>query len=194
MAPPSPEDQSVASSSNSDPFLSASTSTPTPASRSRAGSLLFAAPDDDGEYLAILSRFISVSAGCDSTPSPTVGLDGVEPTLSLLSWANNLLSSLSENKRRRETHIQAMYDQLEVLWRRLGVAEEDMDAFVEVNRGSTDECVRAYEEELERMLDVKRERMGEFVANAREEIWKLWEDIMVGEDERRDFAPFADGE
>ncbi|KAF9493718.1 hypothetical protein BDN71DRAFT_1449968 [Pleurotus eryngii] len=194
MAPPSPEDQSVASSSNSDPFLSASTSTPTPTSRSRAGSLLFAVPDDDGEYLAILSRFISVSAGCDSTPSPTIGLDGVEPTLSLLSWANNLLSSLSENKRCRETHIQAMYDQLEVLWRRLGVAEEDMDAFVEVNRGSTDECVRAYEEELERMLDVKRERMGEFVANAREEIWKLWEDIMVGEDERRDFAPFADDE
>lgn len=194
MAPPSREDQSVASSSSSDPFLSASTSTPTPASRSRAGSLLFAAPDDDGEYFAILSRFISVSAGCDSTPSPAVGLDGVEPTLSLLSWANNLLSSLSENKRRRESHIQAMYDQLEILWRRLGVAEEDMDAFVEVNRGSTDECVRAYEEELERMLDVKRERMGEFVANAREEIWKLWEDIMVGEDERRDFAPFADGE
>ncbi|KAL4266299.1 MAP65/ASE1 family protein [Pleurotus pulmonarius] len=194
LIPPSPEDHSVASSSNSDPFLSASTSTPTPASRSRAGSLLFAAPDDDGEYLAILSRFISVSAGCDSTPSPSVGLDGVEPTLSLLSWANNLLSSLSENKRRRESHIQAMYDQLEVLWRRLGVAEEDMDAFVEVNRGSTDECVRAYEEELERMLDVKRERMGEFVANAREEIWKLWEDIMVGEEERRDFSPFADDE
>ena len=86
-----------------------------------------------------------------------------------------------------------MYDQLEGLWRRLGVGEADMDAFVEEHRGSTDETVRQYEEELERMLELKRERMGVFVSNAREEIVRLWDDLMVGEDERADFAPFIDG-
>jgi len=74
------------------------------------------------------------------------------------------------------------------------VGEEAMDGFVEANRGTTPSVVQAYEEELERMIDLKRERMGEFIANARTEIESLWEELMVGEDERNDFAAFADDE
>ena len=122
-----------------------------------------------------------------------MGLENVEPTPGLLDWAANLRSSLEDMKRRREAHIQAMYDQLEGLWRRLGVGEADMDAFVEEHRGSTEETVRQYEEELERMLELKRERMGMFVNSAREEIVRLWDDLMVGEEDRADFPPFADG-
>lgn len=132
-----------------------------------------------------------------STAAPTqgtpIGLNGVEPTQSLLTWAANLHSALEETKRRREAHIQAMYDQLEGLWRRLGVADADMDMFVEAHRGSTQDTVQQYEEELERMLELKRERMGTFVESAREEIVKLWDDLMVGDEERADFPPFADG-
>ncbi|KAH9925793.1 microtubule associated protein-domain-containing protein [Fomitopsis serialis] len=84
-------------------------------------------------------------------------------------------------------HIQAMYDQLEALWRRLGVPDADIDGFVEAQRGSTDAT-------LERMLELKRERMGTFVENARAEIIKLWDELMVSEEERADFAPFADDE
>lgn len=32
-----------------------------------------------------------------------------------------------------------------------------------------------------------------FVESAREEIIRLWNELMVGEEERADFAPFADG-
>lgn len=130
------------------------------------------------------------------TESQTVpiGLENVDPVPGLLSWAQSFRANLENTKRKREAHIQAMYDQLEGLWRRLGVEEGDMDAFVEAHRGSTEETVREYEEELERMLELKRERMGTFVASAREEIEKLWDDLMVGEEERADFAPFADDE
>ena len=48
-------------------------------------------------------------------------------------------------------------------------------------------------EELERMLELKREKMSTFVENARDEIRKLWDELMVGEEEQADFAPFADG-
>lgn len=74
-----------------------------------------------------------------------------------------------------------MYDQLEGLWKRLGVEECEMDAFVEAHRGSTEETVREYEEELERMLELKRERMSVFVGSARVEIERLWDELMVGE-------------
>lgn len=131
--------------------------------------------------------------GMLENPTIPVGLENVDPTPGLLSWAASLRSSLEDTKRRRETHIQAMYDQLEGLWKRLGVGEADMDAFVEAHRGSNEETVKEYEEELERMLELKRERMGVFVGSAREEIMRLWDDLMVGNDERADFAPFADG-
>lgn len=131
--------------------------------------------------------------GLPESRSIPMGLENVDPTPGLITWANNLCASLEDTKRRRETHIQAMYDQLEGLWRRLGVEEADMDAFVETHRGSTEETIREYEEELERMLELKRERMGTFVGSARVEIVSLWDHLMVGEDERADFAPLVDG-
>ena len=47
---------------------------------------------------------------------------------------------------------------------------EGIEGFVEANRGSTGAVIQAYEEELERMIDLRRERMGEFITNARTEI------------------------
>ncbi|KDR79106.1 hypothetical protein GALMADRAFT_92933 [Galerina marginata CBS 339.88] len=195
--------QSTASSSNitsiNDPFLA---STPTPISRSSSTTMLFR--DDvmvapEYEYQQIFSTFVAKVEEADPEKAPQnqsvpVGLEGVDPTPGLLSWASSLQASLEDTKRKREAHIQAMYDQLECLWKRLGVAESDMDAFVETHRGSTDETIQEYEEELERMLELKRERMSTFVENAREEIVKLWNDLMIGEEERADFAPFADDE
>jgi Ase1/PRC1/MAP65 family protein len=34
-----------------------------------------------------------------------------------------------------------MYDELEILWKRLGVDDAEIDAFVESNRGTTEETV-----------------------------------------------------
>lgn len=184
---------------NSDPFIS---STPTPAGRTKpqAPSLF---PHDlpvipsESDHRAVFARFVARLAEAEqdgeSIEGTHVGLEGVDPTPGLLAWTEAIKVELEEVKRRRETHIQAMYDQLEALWRRLGVPEEAMDAFVEEHRGSTEETVRAYEEELERMLELKQERMGTFIENARNEIVKLWDDLMVGEEEQEDFMPFADG-
>lgn len=121
------------------------------------------------------------------------GLENVEPSQGLISWAKRLQVSLEDLKRKRESHIQAMYDQLESLWRRLGVDESSMDAFVENHRGSTEETVREYEEELERMVNLKRQRMSTFIQSAREEVVKIWDYLMIGDDERADFTPFVDG-
>lgn len=187
-----------------DPFLAVST--PTPSSRNSSGTssahILF--PSSPAEavreqtYQRIFANFVLRIEEADAEDLPArpipLGLESVDPTPGLLTWAANLHASLEETKRRRETHIQAMYDQLEGLWRRLGVAEGDMDAFVETHRGSTEETVREYEEELERMLELKRERMGMFIESAREEIVRLWDDLMVGEEERAEWAPFVDDE
>ena len=184
---------------NSDPFIS---STPTPAGRTKpqAPSLF---PHDlptissELDHKVVFARFVArleeAERDGESIEGTHIGLEGVDPTPALLAWTEATKSELEEVKRRRETHIQAMYDQLEALWRRLGVPEEAMDGFVEEHRGSTEETIRAYEGELERMLELRQERMGAFIENARNEIVKLWDDLMVGEEEREDFAPFGDG-
>lgn len=186
-------------SMNSDPFIS---STPTPAGRAKpqVPSLFthdLPAIPSELDHKAVFARFVArleeAERDGESIEGTHVGLEGVDPTPPLLAWAESTKAELEELKKRREAHIQAMYDQLEALWKRLGVPEKSMDEFVEEHRGSTEDTIGAYEEELERMLELKRERMGTFIENARNEIIKLWDDLMIGEEEREDFAPFADG-
>lgn len=195
-------------SSPSDPFLSSSIilmSTPTPASRTQAHrNMLELKTAQKGhnanvEYARIFALYtirIAEVEQSGSTPDPAslAGVEGVEPTVGLLTWAEQTKSELEDIKRRRETQIQSMYDQLENLWRRLGVPDEAMDGFVENHRGSSEAVVEAYEQELERMLELKRESMGVFIANARAEIEKLWDELMVGEEEMSDFVYFREGE
>ena len=84
----------------------------------------------------------------------------------------------AEIRAAKQEHGKALtYDQLEALWRRMGVSDAQMDAFVDAHRGATEEVVRAYEDELEGMLEVKRERMAEFVQNARREVGALWDEM-----------------
>jgi len=186
----------IASPSNAlnDPFL---LETPTPLSRTSGGGSSWTDNFSNIEHQRTFARFVLrlEEAGDEDFPqlrSPPCGLENVEPNPGLVSWAKCLQASLEDIKRKRESHIQLIYDQLESLWRRLGVDETAMDAFVENHRGSTDQVVHDYEEELERMLKLKKECMGTFIDSAREEISKLWDDLMIGDDERADFVPFVD--
>ncbi|EIW75642.1 hypothetical protein CONPUDRAFT_77281 [Coniophora puteana RWD-64-598 SS2] len=212
------------SSTNSDPFLSSSMArSPTsaytknehapmlvpssPASRASSTTPPDSAPEHahphESEYLALLGKFITLldssatgEGGEEQQPNPTALLHSmrVQPIPALVEWAANLCDRLSGLKKGREAQIQAMYDQLEGLWRRMGVPEEAMDGFVEANCGTTEASIAAYEEELERMVELKRERMGEFVDNARKEIQKLWDELMIGEQEREACVLFWDDE
>ena len=218
ISPPSLDDLPAASSSSAslhhtassssmnddDPFLPSIVSTPTPSCGSgKSSTTLFLTTQSpspspaelQASYQRIFARFAAQieEAESENLNLAEVALTNVDPTPGLLSWASSLCTELNALKSRREAHIQAMYDQLEGLWGRFGVSEEDMDGFVEAHRGSTEEIVQEYEEELERMTELKRERMGVFVENARMEIERLWDDMMVGDDERRDFAALADG-
>ncbi|KAF8483578.1 microtubule associated protein-domain-containing protein [Russula ochroleuca] len=181
--------------SPSDPF----TRTPTPGSRPKPPSLFTSSTSDSSEdetaYLRIFARFVAQLDEADNEAAGRcAGLEGVEPTPGLLAWAEATRHGLEDLQRRREAHIQAMYDQLEGLWRRLGVPDSAMDGFVDAHRGSTEETIREYEAELERMLELKRERMSAFVENARNEIAKLWDELLIGEEERGEFMPYFDDE
>ncbi|KAG8796120.1 hypothetical protein FRC17_008028, partial [Serendipita sp. 399] len=112
------------------------------------------------EYLPIFAAYVGKLQEAMEEGRDSGGVEGVDPTQMLVEWFERLKADLEEEKIRREAHIQTLYDQLEVLWKRMGITDEDIDDFVELNRGSSTENVRAYELELERMLEMKREKMS----------------------------------
>ncbi|KAF5364429.1 hypothetical protein D9758_010716 [Tetrapyrgos nigripes] len=195
--------------SSFDPFI---LTTPTPASRTSKDYFpLLESDDKDSPFsssssdiahrrvfvTSVVARIEAAeaegrSASSQTLSSPPLGLNNVNLSAALMSWASHLCSTLEETKRRRESHIQAMYAPLEPLWQRLKVDQEDMDVFVDMNRGSTEECVRAYEDELERMLELKRERMGDFIQRTRGQIFRLCDELMTGEEERGASGAFMD--
>ncbi|KIJ49148.1 hypothetical protein M422DRAFT_161626 [Sphaerobolus stellatus SS14] len=184
----------VSSSSSSDPFLSSSVSSTTSNDKLEV-------EEAAKSYQAVFTRFIvrleeAAEEGIDleAPGNETFGVENVEPTLDLMAWSDDLKAELEGIKSRREARIQALYQELDILWHRLGVADAVIDEFIEKNRGSAEENVQAYEEEHERMLQLKRESMSTFIANARTEIERLWDDLHYGEEERGAFAPFVDDE
>lgn len=198
LEPPKASNNLSSSIGPSDPFMSSVSAFSTPTPLPRKSNTLFSEGPPITEYHRIFALFVArideaESEGKVVEPGSLIGVEGVDPTNGLLNWAEQTKAELEDIKKRREAHIQSMYDQLESLWKRLGVDDADIDEFVDNNRGSTEDVVHAYELELERMLELKRERMSVFISNARAEIEALWNDLMVGEEERADFAPFADG-
>ncbi|KAG8904581.1 hypothetical protein FRB99_001544 [Tulasnella sp. 403] len=184
MALPSPEVTTEPVADNSGDASGSDLESPASAHRNPAG------------YEHILARYVArwEEAVDENLEGDTIGVEGVDPTNGLMEWAESLKSELDELKSRRESQIQAIFDQLEVLWKRLGVDESEIDEFVEVNRGSREENVAAYEAELERLLRLKSESLALFISNAREEITALWDELVIPEDERGDFSPFVDDE
>jgi protein regulator of cytokinesis 1 len=70
-------------------------------------------------------------------------LADVEPTKALLEWSTTRVAELEGLKSDRELQIQNLYDQLELLWKRLGIDDKDIDEFVESWRGSTETVIEA---------------------------------------------------
>lgn len=113
------------------------------------------------------------------------------PTPRNISLANARAESLLEEKARREARIQEVYDEVERLWTRCGVSQEEMDAFVAEHVGSTLAVVQSYEAELEKMRELKSRHMAYFLGEVRARIAALWDELRMSDEEREmDFPDF----
>ena len=65
------------------------------------------------------------------------------PSISQLQDAKAKVDGLETEKRQRETVIQSIYDDLFVLWARLGIPEQEQEAFLEQWKGIEERCVEA---------------------------------------------------
>lgn len=83
--------------------------------------------------------------------------------------------------------------QIESLWTRLNITEEDQLAFNEANKGHKPRVVTRLEEELSRLIELKKENMKLLISNTRSELHKIWDKCLYGDLQRREFSPaFSD--
>ncbi|KAJ1717660.1 microtubule associated protein [Aspergillus flavus] len=100
---------------------------------------------------------------------------------------------LLEEKRSRERKIAELRNAVEALWERFGVEECDRKAFLSANRGCGLRTINEFEEELERLNELKKQNLHLFVEDARCRLQELWDSLYYSEEEMLDFTPaFSD--
>ena len=100
---------------------------------------------------------------------------------------------LEELREVRMAEIQQLYDELYLLWTRLGVTDEEADDFVELWKGCEPRCIAAYRAELDRMLQIKADNMVIFIAREREDIMALWDALFYADDQKAQCTLFESG-
>ncbi|WVN90704.1 uncharacterized protein L203_105946 [Cryptococcus depauperatus CBS 7841] len=120
------------------------------------------------------------------------GMEGVEPEIGLMEWADEVTDLWNTRKEEHEAKIQDLYNLVEPLWTRLQVDQETMDCFVEMNRGSGEATIKAYEIEYERLLELRRASLSSFIESTRKEIDALQTELMLSPDERSEFSAYID--
>ncbi|WWC87953.1 uncharacterized protein L201_002853 [Kwoniella dendrophila CBS 6074] len=120
------------------------------------------------------------------------GMENVEPEIGLIEWSDELIDLWNSRKEQHESKIQELYNLVEPLWSRLEIDQDTMDLFVDMNRGSGESVIKAYEEEYERLLELRRSSLSSFIENTRKEIDVLQTELMLSDDERAEFGAFID--
>jgi Ase1/PRC1/MAP65 family protein len=100
---------------------------------------------------------------------------------------------LVEEKKGREKRLRDMGAQIEGLWERLGIAEEEQKIFLAKNRGCGMRVLNEYEDELAKLNELKKQNLGLFVEEARIQLQGLWDEMYFSEDEMLAFAPAFSG-
>ncbi|KAK4169441.1 anaphase spindle elongation protein 1 [Cladorrhinum sp. PSN259] len=100
---------------------------------------------------------------------------------------------LMDEKKKRERRLQDLKDTVEALWEKLEVDEVDRKSFLNSTRGCGIRQINAFEDELARLNELKRQNLHIFVEDARTKLQELWDSLYLSEDEMLEFTPaFSD--
>ncbi|GKT46804.1 anaphase spindle elongation protein 1 [Colletotrichum spaethianum] len=100
---------------------------------------------------------------------------------------------LSDEKKNREKRLKDLRVAVEALWEKLEVDMGERKAFLNSNRGCGVRQINEFEDELNRLNELKRQNLHLFVEDARYKLQELWDALYLSEDEMLEFTPaFSD--
>ncbi|ODH47537.1 hypothetical protein GX48_06343 [Paracoccidioides brasiliensis] len=110
-----------------------------------------------------------------------------------LASLREIRDKLIEEKRGRERKQKELRTAVESLWERLGIEESDRKSFLAANRGCSLRAINEFQDELNRLNELKRQNLHLFIEDARCRLQGLWDSLYYSEEEMLDFTPaFSD--
>ncbi|KAK6363215.1 hypothetical protein TWF730_000658 [Orbilia blumenaviensis] len=95
---------------------------------------------------------------------------------------------LADEKAIRERKINDIHQQLQPLWEKFQQDDQEEDRFLQQNRGCSLSVIQNWENELERLMEVKKQHMHIFISEARTTLQEMWDVLYYTEDEMYDFT------
>ncbi|KAI1321178.1 hypothetical protein EDD11_007744 [Mortierella claussenii] len=101
-------------------------------------------------------------------------------------------SMLEDERSKREALVKEHMVDITRLWDKLRIDEDEREEFVTSHVGLTMDTIRAYKAELDKLEDVKSEKIQEFIEDERDALYDLWDKLYYSLEQREKFAPFFD--
>ncbi|XP_023811509.1 protein regulator of cytokinesis 1 isoform X1 [Oryzias latipes] len=103
-----------------------------------------------------------------------------------------LLGQLEERKAKNELLCSGYRRQIQELWERLQIPQEERDAFSEHMLKSKKKNIEALQAEVQRLEVLKKQSLKSFTENIRTEIASLWKSCFYSQEQQEAFAPYYD--
>ncbi|KAF9115005.1 hypothetical protein BGX27_009224 [Mortierella sp. AM989] len=99
---------------------------------------------------------------------------------------------LEGERSKREDIVKENQIDIVRLWDKLHIDEDEREEFLTNHIGLTMDIIRAYKSELDRLEDLKAEKIEEFILDERDNLYELWDSLYYSLQQRESFAPVFD--
>ncbi|KAF9436959.1 hypothetical protein BGZ76_002410 [Entomortierella beljakovae] len=104
-----------------------------------------------------------------------------------------LKQSMLENERsKREAIVKEHKEDIIRLWDKLHFDDEEREDFFTNHVGLTMDIIKAYKSELNKLEEMKSEKIEAFILDERDKLYELWDRLYYSMEERESFAPVLD--
>ncbi|XP_053320362.1 protein regulator of cytokinesis 1 isoform X2 [Spea bombifrons] len=109
-----------------------------------------------------------------------------------LAALHELLFQLEEQKIRNQSLCEELRSKIIELWDRLQIPEEERSAFSVYMTGSKGKIIKALQDEVDRLQELKLQNIKNFVEVIRTELVTYWDKCFCSHEQRQAFAPYYD--
>ncbi|CAK4277192.1 unnamed protein product [Aphanomyces euteiches] len=141
------------------------------------------------EYRALLEA-LQLDDLTDFDRSIATNVEALGLSLNLIELISNRIVELTKIEMAREDEKKSLVDQIQPLWDRFKISRNAQDEFLEANKGISTTNLTNMRQELEKLMELKRERLAELLADVRGQIETLWTNLECAETARMAFGPF----
>jgi protein regulator of cytokinesis 1 len=103
---------------------------------------------------------------------------------------SKIKAQLEEMDRELSEYISGLRTSIVSLWNRLEVESKVQEAFMESCTGPKPEIAEKFQNELDRLEELKKLHMKRFIEATRHELAEVWDMCYFGPQQRQQFAPF----